>query len=286
VEVIVIDDCSGDGTADFLADLTTPYRLVALRHEANEGRAAARNTGIRAATGEIVLFLDDDMRADPRLVAAHVESHGAHPHSAVIGNALTAPELGGSNLFRYMDTRGVHKLRPGAPSPARYLLTNNASVPRDALLEAGLFDEAFESYGFEDTELAIRLEERAGLEFWYAPSATAYHIHHHSIDQFLEKRLSAARSSLPYLLEKHPGRAGDLSVDALTPFAPSDGPWLRLRKIVVSVLLARPIERLARRLVAIQWLGRCAYPLFDYLVAASYHRGLTEAKALGRLGPA
>jgi glycosyltransferase involved in cell wall biosynthesis len=277
-EAVVVDDCSNDGTTEFLTDLRTPYRITALAHDVNRGRAAARNTAIRAAGGDLVVFLDDDMRTDPRLVASHVRFHDGHPNAAVIGNAVTAPELGESLLFRYIDSRGVHKLSAGARSPARYFVTNNASVPRWALLDAGLFDEAFESYGFEDTELAFRLEDVAGLSFWYLEAAVAQHIHHHSVDQFLEKRRVAARSSLSYLLEKHPGRAGDLSVDALMPPTPADGCGLRVRKLLMSLLLGRPIARAARRLVEAEWLGPAAYPIFDYLIAAEYYRGLREAQ--------
>ncbi len=285
IEVVVVDDCSGDGTREFLDDLSTPFRIKAVSHEVNKGRAAARNTGVAAASGEIVIFLDDDMRTDPRLVASHVRFHDAHPNAGGIGNAVTAPELGDSLLFRYIDSRGVHKLPPGRRSPARYFVTNNASVPRGALLEAGLFDEAFRSYGFEDTELAFRLEERAGLSFWYVSDAVAHHIHHHSVDQFLEKRLIAARSSLLYLLEKHPGRARDLSVEALLPASPEDGARLRLKKFLVTLLMARPLGRGARGLVDARWLGRMAYPLFDYLVAAAYHRGLHETRPETPEGP-
>jgi glycosyltransferase involved in cell wall biosynthesis len=280
IEVVVVDDCSEDGTGEFLADLDTPFRLEPVRHEVNKGRAAARNTGILAAGGEIVVFLDDDMRADPRLVASHMRFHDTRPNAAAIGNALTAPELGDSLLFRYMDTRGVHKLASGDRSPARYFVTNNASVPRSALLEAGLFDEAFRSYGFEDTELAFRLEDQLGLSFWYLGDAIAHHIHHHTIDQFLEKRLIAARTSLPQLLKMHPGRARDLAIAELLPPSPDDGGWVRLRKLLLSLATAGALERAGRRLVSLRWLGPASYPLFDYLIAATYRRGLREAAAL------
>lgn len=276
-EVVVVDDSSRDGTTEFLTDLRTPYRLKALAHDVNRGRAAARNTAIRATEGDVVIFLDDDMRADPRLVATHAWFHDTHGSAAAIGNAVTAPELGESLLFRYIDSRGVHKIRPGARSPARYFVTNNASVPREALIDAGLFDEAFRSYGFEDTELAFRLEERVGLSFWFLGDAVAQHVHHHSVDQFLEKRRIAAASSLPYLLTKHPARAGDLSIEALLPATAADGAGLRLKKLLLTFLMARPVTHAARRLVEAEWLGSLAYPIFDFLIAAEYRRGLAEA---------
>ncbi|MFL5884580.1 MAG: glycosyltransferase family 2 protein, partial [Thermoleophilaceae bacterium] len=58
-EVIVVDDCSSDGTAEGLAGIEND-RLRFLRHEQNRGVAAARNTGIEAARHEWLAFLDDD----------------------------------------------------------------------------------------------------------------------------------------------------------------------------------------------------------------------------------
>ncbi len=279
IEVLVVDDCSRDDTTEFLRGLDTRFALIPLIHEVNKGRAAARNTAIAAAAGDLVIFLDDDMRAEPTLVEEHVRCHEANPGVAVIGNALTAPELGRSNVFRYLDTRGVHKLPPDARVPARYFLTNNSSVPREALLEVGMFDEAFRNYGFEDMEIAFRLEAVAGLGFRYCPTAIAYHIHYHSVEQLLDKRLESARSSLSYLLSKHPARARDLSVDILLPPKPTDDPSVRTRKLFHRALMARPFVAMARRLVRGRALGRLAFPLFDYLIAAAYMRGLAEAKA-------
>jgi len=277
IEVLVVDDCSEDDTPDFLSKAEFPFRLVSLRHEINRGRAAARNTGLRAAAGEIVVFLDDDMRATPELIDAHVVAQRDHPRTAMIGNALTAPELGPSSVYSYLDSRGAHKLPPDAPMPARYFLTNNASVPKDAFGKAGLFDESFRSYGFEDMEIAFRLEERAHLAFRYCSTAVAYHIHEHTLDGLLEKRLDAARSSLPLLLKLHPGRADELSLRLLLPIRQDDSPWLRLRKSALRVLLARPFQMLSKPMARSRRLGRLAHPFLDHLIAAAYARGLRDA---------
>src|SRR5215471_11548772 len=72
-EVIVVVDGSSDGTVEMLTHMTTPFRLR-VQAQPNSGAAAARNQGARAAAGSLCLFLDDDIVADPQLVAAHVES--------------------------------------------------------------------------------------------------------------------------------------------------------------------------------------------------------------------
>lgn len=59
LEVVVVDDGSSDGTSERIGELDDP-RLRTLRHEAPRGVSAARNTGIAAARGEWIAFLDDD----------------------------------------------------------------------------------------------------------------------------------------------------------------------------------------------------------------------------------
>src|SRR6266487_2852993 len=73
-EVIVVVDGSTDGSADALRELETPFPLSVIE-QPNRGQAEARNQGVAAARGELLLFLDDDMEAHPRLLAEHDRSH-------------------------------------------------------------------------------------------------------------------------------------------------------------------------------------------------------------------
>ncbi len=275
MEVVVVDDRSVDGTSEFLTSLDTPFMLVAIRRELNEGRAAARNTALEAATGDIVIFIDDDMRCDERLLEAHVAFHETHPAAAVIGSAVQAPELGRSTVFSYLDQMGVHKLSPNSPSPARFFVTNNASAPREAIIAVGLFDESFREYGFEDCELAFRLEDDAGLTFWYCADAVAYHLHSQTLDDVLRKRREAA-IPLFKAVEKHPERADELSVPALLPPSPDDAPSMRARKFLARLATNRVFHGAVRAIARTIWLGPLSRHVMVYLIAREYRRGFAD----------
>ncbi len=64
-EIIVVDDCSNDGTADILADLQVPDLRV-IRHETNQGKGAGVRTALAAATGDVVVIQDADLEYRPQ----------------------------------------------------------------------------------------------------------------------------------------------------------------------------------------------------------------------------
>ncbi|MCD4690125.1 glycosyltransferase [bacterium] len=273
LEIIIVDDHSTDRTVHYLASLAVPQQLVVVRHGNNRGRAAARNSGIHAATGDLIVFVDDDMRCEPDLVERHVAFHTMHPGAIVIGSALQATELGHSTALSYLDEMGVHKILPGMRAPARYFVTNNSSVARQDLLDVGLFDETFRNYGFEDTELAFRLEDDAGLATWYCAGAIAYHLHDQSFDDVLDKRIENA-APLRHLLSRHPDRAGEMMVDMLLPRTPGDTASLAIRKIIVSFASNRLFYLVIRAVARAVWLRGLSLPVMTYLIACQYRTGL------------
>ncbi len=86
VEVLLLDDCSTDGSAEVMAalDARWPGRLRLLRHERNAGLSAARNTMIDAARGDYLWFLDSDDKLLPGAIAGLREVVGLHAPDAVL----------------------------------------------------------------------------------------------------------------------------------------------------------------------------------------------------------
>lgn len=136
-EVLVVDDCSTDDTFDVLkaAEATVPYRLVPLRTLSNRGPAAARNLGWRAATGEVVAFLDDDCLPEDGWLAAGLAAFDADPDLGVAQGCTRAPDgVDVSRLQGWYVWRVVQSATP-------YFDACNIFYRRAALLKTGGFDE-------------------------------------------------------------------------------------------------------------------------------------------------
>jgi glycosyltransferase involved in cell wall biosynthesis len=245
-DVVVVNDGSTDDTGAALARLATSQpRLRVVTPPRNVGRAAARNLGWREAGGRWILFLDDDILTPPGLLRAHLDLLGSVPDAGTIGPAVTAPEIVDAPHFHYIDTRGVAKLPPG-PAPGKYFVTQNAGVPRAALAEVGGFDEGYAAYGFEDMDIGFLLED-AGVRFQVLPAPVPWHIHHHTLADYLEKKRICGRSSLPRLAARHPQRLPEMRLDLVVdaPGGPPPGPTRRLLRAALRGWPGRLALRLA-----------------------------------------
>lgn len=214
-ELLVCDSRSSDGTAEYLAVVSGEHPNV--RHLPGDysGRAAARNAGIRAARGEIVLFNDSDILASPDLLRVHLERHRECREIAVVGWEVQVKDLEDYARKRDRPDERGH-LHPASRKRLSwlYFLTGNASVRRSDLLAAGCFDEDFTGYGHEDLELGYRLQ-KAGIDIVYEPRAVNYHCQDVGHDDQKEKMKLAGRSTVRFY-RKHPDFAVKLNL-GMTP---------------------------------------------------------------------
>lgn len=209
-EVVVVDDGSSDGTGAMLAAIDLPYRLV-VEHQPNAGPGAARNRGIRAAGGRWCIFIDDDIVADPELVAGHVRAQEAHGGIIGIGELRIRAKGRRGGLARYFDEwwrEHYSRLEAGEEAPDFWSgFSGNLSAPRETLLAVGGYDEGLRRS--EDVELTYRLAE-AGLEIAYVHGAGGEQVHEKGFREIVRDfdRAGAAAVSLwrrhPELLDHAP----------------------------------------------------------------------------------
>jgi GT2 family glycosyltransferase len=174
-EVIVVDDGATDGTDRMLDMLHVSYPLRGYRQE-NQGPAAARNRAINAATGDVLLFLDDDVVPVAGMIERHLAIHHRDPLAIVTGPMIDPPDASLAPWLRWealMLRKQYDAMMTGVyPPTPRQFYTANASLRRAHVLAAGGFDESFRRA--EDVELAYRLAHQ-GMRFYFEPVAAVLH---------------------------------------------------------------------------------------------------------------
>jgi GT2 family glycosyltransferase len=171
-EIVVADDGSNDGTNQMVNTLDLPFPVKHVWHE-NAGRSAARNLGVKAAEGEIIIFNDDHVIVDKNYVTEHLEYHQKYSPGAVrgqmyfINDPKNAPTTPPSLSFM---TKLKKRLEEN--NPLRFH-TGNVSVSKEAFQKIKGFDEDFKEYGFQDQEFGYRLR-KAGYRIKFNPNAVGY----------------------------------------------------------------------------------------------------------------
>jgi GT2 family glycosyltransferase len=234
-EVIVVDD--GGGIDRSLAAAAAPnVRFVEQPHT---GPAAARNRGAAEASGEILVFTDDDCRPDSSWLKALADMMVDHRVAAVGGRVVNAVR---GNIFGEATQMLIEFInqRFAAERPERsFATTNNLAVDRAAFLEVGGFDVSFPRAAGEDREFAERWQ-RLGRSIAFAPEAVVAHAQELSLVDFLRRHFGYGRGAYT-LRARATGRNRQLESPAfyamlvLAPLGRSDG---RGRSLVLVLLLA------------------------------------------------
>ncbi|MBS1250257.1 MAG: putative mycofactocin biosynthesis glycosyltransferase MftF [Chloroflexi bacterium] len=175
-EIIVVDDASTDQSARVIGG----FPVTRLHHEENRGPAAARNTALHAARGEIVLYLDADAFPRPDLIETLLRAYQAldgeiFPSLAGIGGR--GIEVHQKNLAdRWRGRHARQDFGDEYRAKVPFLFGLCASYRRSVLEDVDGFDESFPRNAGEDFELGCRLR-RAGYQLHYEPQAIVDHYH-------------------------------------------------------------------------------------------------------------
>jgi glycosyltransferase involved in cell wall biosynthesis len=182
-QVIIVDDGSTDETSAIVAE----YGFDVIRTP-NRGLSSARNTGLKAATGEIIAYLDDDAWPDP---------HWLHYLAAAFLNPACPnyAAMGGPNIAPPEDGPLAHCVAHAPGGPSHVLLTNckaehipgcNMAFRKTALQAIGGFDPQFRVAG-DDVDVCWRLQE-AGWSLGFSPAAMVWHHRRNSVSAYWKQQ--------------------------------------------------------------------------------------------------
>ncbi|NQV03052.1 MAG: glycosyltransferase [Bacteroidia bacterium] len=217
-EIIVIDNGSTDKTAEVLTDFSHQAKNLRWVTEPYQGRARARNRGIRESDGELILFIDDDMEIESDHLERHLSYHQAsNVPVAVLGNITDLSPVSPGWLKDYYDARQLiakehvkeHVKDIAAPTgTGLQFIAGNVSLLRSTLALVKLTDDPAETYfdpalvRRQDGDMGIRLIG-AGVRFLFAHDLKCSHRHPRNLRSLLKRSYEVGYYT-SVLIQKHP----------------------------------------------------------------------------------
>lgn len=184
-EVIVVDDGSPMPLDAVIERFQSSLQIKLIRQD-NQGPAVARNTGVNAARGKVLAFIDDDCLADSGWLAALVRTLRDDP-TVLVGGRIINSLL--DNLFSEASqslTEYLYDYYANNNHERRFFTSNNMACLAETFREMGGFCQQYFAYVSEDRDLSNRWS-KAGYKLQYAPDALVLHAHDLALSTFLKQ---------------------------------------------------------------------------------------------------
>jgi GT2 family glycosyltransferase len=292
-EIIVVDDGSPEPIEPTIPDLLerSPVPIKCARKE-NGGPASARNHGAKIATGEYVIFIDDDMSVPPDLLQAHIDSQrevGGGFINCMFKWQIDSPSKSFTKWYsRQTDTwvAALHKdleSNSGTVFKAEHassLTGCNLSVKREDYLRLGGIDEEYEHYGCEDQDLGLRAG-KIGINIYHSNKSMPTHLEwHNSFKSFCHRQLIGAIDTVRFVkrfaVVENNWNAPHVEAFGYVQFG-KDPALLIVKKLLRSLVILPGVLQLAFGVIKIlEAVAPNSYVLFkfyDLLVAAHIQKG-------------
>lgn len=216
-EVIVVDDGSRSPPDEVMASFRAHLHLTLLT-QAHAGPARARNAGAARARGTFLAFTDDDCRPDPDWLKALAIHLARDPDCALGGRTVNAlPDNLYSSASQYLIDY-LYSYYNADPVRARFLASNNLTVPTERFRAIGGFDATFPGAAAEDREFCDRWIAR-GYRMAYAPDAVVHHAHPLTFRTFWRQHFWYGRGAFYFHRLRARRGAGRIRVEPLPFYA-------------------------------------------------------------------
>jgi GT2 family glycosyltransferase/glycosyltransferase involved in cell wall biosynthesis len=180
-EVILVDDCSTDATAEAIPRMKG---VVYLRNEANSGFIASCNRGGEKARGKYLIFLNNDTIVRPGWLTALIDTFAEEPRAGIVGSKLVYPDGGLQEAggIIWCDASGWNYGKSDDPQKPEYNYLREVDycsaaalmIPKSLFDSVGGFDSRYAPAYYEDTDLSFKVR-RAGYKVFYQPLSEVVH---------------------------------------------------------------------------------------------------------------
>ena len=180
-EVIIVDDCSSPHESQGLSSIPG---IRYLRHESNQGFAAACTTGVNASSAEFILLLNNDTEVFPGWLDSLASEMDLHEKTGVVGSMIIRPSLflQEAGCIIWSDGTGAHHGSGDNPCEIKYRFRRQVDYCSGACLlirrnlwdAIGGFDEDLAPAYYEDTDLCFAVRDH-GFDVIYQPNSLVLH---------------------------------------------------------------------------------------------------------------
>ncbi|WP_432067988.1 glycosyltransferase family 2 protein [Streptomyces sp. C10-9-1] len=279
-EVLVVDDASTDTTAQ----IARRHPCTLIRSPVNRGVSAARNTGIAAATGEVLFFLDSDEALTPDSVANALEILAADPGCGCVHGVIAPEPLFDDGPVEHYKVLHAYWWRARGAGDVETAFFAQAAVPRGVFEHLGGFDESLRDS--EDLEFSDRLAPHYRIVL--TERVMARHDEEHRLGPLLTETYRRALLLVPALLSARRGGRSNLTANSPASVLAAAGlfaalPWgLALPWLPAAGLAAFGLANLGLLRFAARRRGAGFVPFFA-AVHLLNHAALLAGAAVGGL---
>lgn len=215
-ETLIVIDGSTDGTEDYLKNggIKLPeFRVIT---QANGGRAKVRNRGAKEASGDLLIFFDDDMLPEAECIAIHKQHHLLHQDSILTGAQIDVCTEEIKDIRKYksfLTRKWAEPIKEFAQKPIQekdtFITAANFSVSKLVFESLSGFDERLTDA--EDYDLAVRAVEK-GVSLYYNHEAFAWHDDQITCLSYIRRQRQYALAQIT-LNQLHEGRINKYSTN-------------------------------------------------------------------------
>jgi len=278
-EIIIVDSDSLDGTSELIKKYQDDGLLNIIKLDTQNNISRKRNSGIKEASSECLIFIDDDCVPNDGFIDAHINSCNKHGKVIHCGSVYFDGYLvDSSNYIRYRNSRHIPYLLDNIKMDYRSIVTMNMSVNKSELISNNLFfDEEFLGYGMEDNEFGFRATK---CDFTIVSNtASILHLENKTALEYASKIFHTSRNGVKRFKDIHPEAVNGLR---LSFFFERDykhrnfmmSVLIKLFRLLFEIKIARLMLLVLVKLDGVKVLY--FRPLYQYIYACYYSYGVKE----------